>query len=200
MIRLSPPSLGDRRRRDELVGTEEIRNGDRLVTARTHAPGADPATPRVAVLAALFAEVAGVAEWADVDGVRAGHQRLDGGRAPPTPGALAAPGGAVTLAPLGDEGHPAGPTGNRRGIVAHGAHAATSRVSVRSPSLSTAALSIGVPFSGDAPPALLICLAAPGSDWGSPSSGHVFWPSLSRREASPPCPRWRRPDAPILLR
>ena len=91
-----------------------------------HRPGAEAAAPRVAVVAALLAEVAGVAVRACVDGVGAGDDRFDRGGAGPSSCLLAAGGGTEALTAFGFETGGAHRAGDRRGIVADADHAATS--------------------------------------------------------------------------
>ena len=117
----SPPPAGRRRR--ELVGVEQVAQGDRLVAARARAARPEPTAPGVAGVASLLAEVAGVAERAGVDGVGAGHGRLGRGGPLRPPGSLPAPGRAEALTAEALERCPAH-RADRRGAVAHGIHAA----------------------------------------------------------------------------
>ena len=66
--------------------------GRGLIAAGAQPSGADPVAPRVAIVAALLAEVAGFAARAGVDGVGAGDDRFDGRQPAPSPRHLAASG------------------------------------------------------------------------------------------------------------
>src|SRR5436190_15926788 len=128
----SPPCALGGRDLGELVGVEEVADGNWLVAAGAQRTGAQPAAPRVAVVASLLAEVAGVADGAGVDGVGAGDDWLDRGAAGAPPAGLAAASGAEPLASLGLERLATHEAGDRRAIVAHGVHAAASDWSLRS--------------------------------------------------------------------
>ncbi len=87
------------------------------VRARAEAPA-----PGVAVVAALGAEVAGLALWAFVDGVDLGGLGGAGCCPPAAPGGLAAGVGAPTAVSDGGEVGAALPAHCRRGIVTHAGH------------------------------------------------------------------------------
>jgi hypothetical protein len=118
----------------ELVWCEQVADGDRFFAAWAQPAGTDSTAPRVAVVAALFAEVAGVAAGAGVDGVGPGDDRLGRRRAAAAPCRLSAPCRTELLAALGLEAGPAEPAPCRRGVVAHGDRHAAASASWRSTS------------------------------------------------------------------
>ena len=105
----------------ELVVGDEVADCHEIVAMWTWAARAQPSAPGVAVVAALGAEVPGLALRAFVDGVD-----LDGlggsGCCPAAPGGLAAGVGAPSAASYGGETGPALPAHCRLGIVTHADH------------------------------------------------------------------------------
>ena len=106
----------------ELVVTEKVAHSHRLVTVRARRSRAKAPAPGIAVVAALFSEIASVTGGAFVDGAGASHHRLERGLAPRPPSGLAAAGRAEALASLGLEGQAADRADGRRAVVAGGGH------------------------------------------------------------------------------
>ena len=104
-------------------------DGDRLLAVGARPARAHPASEGVAVGAALDAQGPGPAGLALVDRGGPGQAGREGCRCPlkGPPRPLAAGGRAVALPAGRDEATPAGGAGHRRGVVAHGAHAASLR-------------------------------------------------------------------------
>ena len=106
----------------ELVVTEKVAHSHRLVTVRARRSRAKAPAPGIAVVAALFSEIASVTGGAFVDGAGASHHRLERGLAPRPPSGLAAAGRAEALASLGLEGQAADRADGRRVVVVGGGH------------------------------------------------------------------------------
>ena len=81
----SPPVRLDGCGLGELVWGDQVCQRVRSIAAGAQPSGADPVAPRVAIVAALLAEVAGFAARAGVDGVGLGDDRFDGRQAAPSP-------------------------------------------------------------------------------------------------------------------
>jgi hypothetical protein len=136
----SPPQLcRGRHGRGELVGAQQVDNRDRLPAARALRARPEPATPRVAGLASLLSEVAGLAARAGVDDLGARDDRLGWGDSLGSPSCLPAHARAGALAPETPERVPTHRVG-RRGIGAHGVHAAASSAPADSPSAQVSPL------------------------------------------------------------
>ena len=113
-----------------MVVGDKVADRDKIV-----AVGAWPARPKasapgVAVVAALLAEVAGLALGAFVDGVDLGGLGWSGCCPAAAPGGLAAGVGAPSAASHGGEPGPALPAHCRLGIVTHAGHGVSSLVTV----------------------------------------------------------------------
>ena len=113
------------RLRGVLVVSDQVRDGNEVVAVRAVSACAESAAPGVAVLAALDAEVAGLALRALVDGVDPGGLGGSGGRPAASEGGLAAGVGAPAAAAGGCEAGSAlraHAGGCRLGIVTHAGH------------------------------------------------------------------------------
>ena len=106
----------------ELVVTEKVAHSHRLVTVRARRSRAKAPAPGIAVVAALFSEIASFTGGAFVDGAGASHHRLERGLAPRPPSGLAAAGRAEALASLGLEGQAADRANSHHAVVAGGGH------------------------------------------------------------------------------
>ena len=108
-----------------LVVSDEVLHGHNVIAVRARCARPDASAPGVTVLAALGAEVAGLALWAFVDGVDLGWLGGSGCCPASSPGGLAARVGAPSAASGGGETGSALRADGRRcrlGIVTHAGH------------------------------------------------------------------------------
>ena len=116
---------------------EQVANGDWLLAVGAWPARANAPAPCVAVRAALFTEVAGLAVGAFVDGRVLGGQDGSGCGGSAAPRGLAAGVGAPLSAPERCEPFATLPTRYRRGIVTHAAHRGFPALHVVAASLHT---------------------------------------------------------------
>jgi len=115
-------SPGRRKSDAELLVGDEVADCDEIIAVWAWSARAEASAPGVAVVAALGAEVAGLALRAFVDGVDLGRLGGSGCCPPAAPSGLAAGVGTPSAASHGGETGTALPALCRRGIVTHAVH------------------------------------------------------------------------------